>query len=262
MTTSGQDTVIVSLALVSPPSYVTVAVLSMSPQLAAVVSLTIRTLTLTPAAKPVAVYLRTPESMDQPMSLFAASMDHVVPGVVGSGSLTATLKAAPAPVFLSTMSNATPSVALTDESSATLVSEMAGQSICTVSPSVLLARRPDGSLVDEAVAVFTSGVQAAGLVGPETWIVCGSPGARSPKSHESLPAAMPQSVLSVIQVTPAGSTSSSVTAYAVPTPMFSTVIVNAAVSPALIGLLSAVFVTWMSGQSTAMSPSSTPLPPR
>ena len=43
--------------------------------------------------------------------------------------------------------------------------------------------------------------------------------------------------------------------------MFSTVMVNEAVSPALIGVLSAVLVTWMSGQPTVMSPASSPLPP-
>ena len=54
------------------------------------------------------------------------------------------------------MSNATPSVALTDGSTATLVSVMAGQLMSTVSPSVLLARRVDDSFVDEYAYITQS----------------------------------------------------------------------------------------------------------
>src|SRR5438093_1325461 len=63
---------------------------------------------------------------------------------------------------------------------------------------------------------------------------------------------MEQSALSSCQSTPPGSGSFRVTPYAVPTPLFDTTIVNAAVSPALIVPWSAVFTTETSGQLTVI----------
>src|SRR5580765_4485485 len=63
---------------------------------------------------------------------------------------------------------------------------------------------------------------------------------------------MEQLALSCCQSTPAGKVSVRVTFFATPGPLFVTTIVNAAVSPAVIVPLSAVFTTWTSGQSTVI----------
>src|SRR5262245_59902633 len=64
---------------------------------------------------------------------------------------------------------------------------------------------------------------------------------------------MEQAWLSVCQATPAGSVSLISTPYAVPSPSFQTEIVNDAVWPAAIGLLSAVLSRTTSGQATTTS---------
>src|SRR4029450_2017131 len=60
--------------------------------------------------------------------------------------------------------------------------------------------------------------------------------------------------------TPPGSVSLRVTFVAVPAPMLDTVMVNAAFSPALMGVTSAVFSTATSGQLTTIVASSVLLP--
>src|SRR5262245_17299085 len=61
---------------------------------------------------------------------------------------------------------------------------------------------------------------------------------------------MPHCSLSAVQSIPAGSWSVTTTSNAVPGPSFQALIVNAAVSPARIGLLAAVLLMRRSGQST------------
>src|SRR6185369_12765904 len=84
------------------------------------------TLTVAPDASVAGPYFRTPDWMDQPASLFAASMLQLVPAVVGS--VTVTLNAEPAPLLVTETTKPIESPAGTDALSAVLVRSRSGQS--------------------------------------------------------------------------------------------------------------------------------------
>jgi hypothetical protein len=104
-----------------------------------------------------------------------------------------------------------------------------------------------GSLVAATDAVLGSVPQSAASVTPETWIVRVRPAARSPNEHDSVFAVIWQSAAVLVQDTPGRERVVERDALATPRPWFETTIVKAAVSPALIGLSSAVFTTDTSG---------------
>src|SRR6187431_130339 len=134
--------------------------------------------------------------------------------------------------------------------------EMSGQRTRMLALDWLLPVFEAGSFVAATVAVFGRVLQSAASVRPVTWTTSDAPAARSPNEQVRTLPAMEQSALSSDQLMPAGSGSLSVTPWAVPGPALLTVIVKAAVSPALMGLSSAVLTTVMSGHWTVTDASS------
>src|SRR5437763_1265282 len=110
------------------------------------------------------------------------------------------------------------------------------------------------SLVELACAVLLIVPQLSLRVGEEMCTEREAPLARSPKPHDSTPAAIAQSGLSgssvQLRAPPAGSVSSRVTPRAMPSPLLVTVIVKPILSPALKVPLCATFVIALTGQLT------------
>ena len=91
----------------------------------------------------------------------------------------------------------------------------------------------------------------AASVSPETFTVRTAPAPRSPNEQVRTPPVIEQPAVWVVHTIPAGSVSLEGRRRGrCPGRCWSTVIVQAAISPALIGLLSAVLTTWRSGPST------------
>jgi hypothetical protein len=124
----------------------------------------------------------------------------------------------------------------------------------------------DGSFEAPTVAVLGSVPQSAASVRPLIWISIDAPAARFANEQLRAPAAIEQPGTGglIAQFTPEGNVSFTVTFVAFPLPMLLTTIVNAAVWPAPIGLLSAVLTTLTSGHCTTTEAcaggGATPLP--
>src|SRR6266480_2002650 len=251
--TSGQSTVIVALAA-SPPSFVVVtpAVLSTTPQLAAVVDEMMCTDLLSLEPRSPKSQVSTPLVIEQPASLFAASIDQSSPPLVGSVSVTVTPWAVPAPLLVTSIVNPMPSPAVTVPWSAVFVITSAGQFTVMAAVDELSPTFSTDSFEAATTAVFVSVPQSAASVAPVTCTVRVAPSVRSPKSQVRTPAAIEQSAESSLQTIPLGSVSVRVTPCAVPGPSLVTTIVNAAVSPASIVPLSAVLRTVTLGQLTVI----------
>src|SRR2546421_2882242 len=248
--TLGRSTTIEALSLlfsVAPSaslSAAALAVLSSRPQFAGAVGPVTWTVRDASGARSPKEQLRTPEAIEQS----ALSSLQLMPA--GSGSLTVTLWARPAPMLETTIVKAAVSPALIVPASAVLTILMSGQSTLIEALSELSSSESVDSLSAAALAVLASSPQFAGAVGPVMCTVRDACDARSPKEQLRTPEAIEQSALSSLQLMPAGSGSLTVTLWATPAPMLETTIVKAAVSPALIVPASAVLTILMSGQST------------
>ena len=103
---------------------VTSAVLLTVPQLALVVGDVMWTCLLAPLPRVPKLQERTPLEIEQPVSDPPASIDHVIPALVGSVSETATPVADPVPLFVTVIRNPMGEPAETELASATLVIAM------------------------------------------------------------------------------------------------------------------------------------------
>jgi hypothetical protein len=139
--------------------------------------------------------------------------------------------------------------ALTVAASAVFVIVRLGQRTTTFAGACALP-----SFVVETLAELATVPHDADVVGEVTCTDLLAPEARSPNVHVSVPELIehPATAGLIDQLVPAvvGSTSVSVTPVAVPAPPFVTVIVKPIASPALTGVASATFVSWMSAQLT------------
>src|SRR3954467_9421946 len=245
----------------SEPSLVVVtwAVLTtgLSATVALVVGLVMCTVRTWPEARSPRLQVRVPAVMAHWAAAVPPLMVQLVPASVGIGSVTVTPFASPGPLLVTVIVKPIVSPAETDGASATFSMSIEAHWTVMEPVSVLLARTPVASFVDEAVAELSSGPQNVLPVrSAETVYVLDPPGTRSPtvQSRTCAPSAplMAQPASPVVQWTAAvpGSASWSVTAFAVPWPMFSTLIEKVAVSPALIVPPSGVLVTFTSGQFT------------
>jgi hypothetical protein len=245
--TFGQFTTM-EVALWPLPSFVvaTAAVLFSVPHVATVVGDEMWTLFEAPEASVPKVQVSVlPEIVQSPLS---GDSVQVSPDADGSESVMVTPYADPVPLFVAVMVKPTPSVAFTGVASGVFKTLMSAQFTAMSARELLL---PVFASFDAPTTTeFRSRPQFAFAVGPVTWTVLVPPAAMFGQSQSRLPERMVQFALSSLQVTPEGSRSVSVTFFAVPVPLFVTTIVNAAVSPALIVPLSAVFSTTRSGQFT------------
>src|SRR4051794_16832135 len=245
----------------SEPSLVVVtwAVLTtgLSATVALVVGLVMCTVRTWPEARSPRLQVRVPMAMAHWAAAVPPLIVQLVPASVGIGSVTVTPLATPGPLLVTVIRKPIASPAETDGASATFSMSIEAHWTVMEPVSVLFASAPDASFVAEAVAELSRGPQK---VLParfaETVYVFDPPGTRSPtvQSRTCAPSApvIAQPASPVVQWTAAvpGSASCSVTAFAVPWPMFSTLIENVAVSPALIVPPSGVLVTFTSGQFT------------
>ena len=261
--TSGQLTVMVALSLLFAVeaggfgSLVasTVAVLSRSnvpetgQSAGSVVVLTVNVLEAPLAMSPNLQLRLTPSpAMEQSLSLVPDRAQ--VPDTDGSMSVRVTPKAVPGPLLVTMMSKLAFSPALTIAFTASLSTVTSGHSTVMVASSRLFvfAGAVSGSLDAPTSTRLNREPQSAESVTPLITTSKEPPLSRVPKSQPKISAAMLQSTLSVLQSTPAGSViSSRVTPMAIPGPSLVTVMVKLAVSPALIGELSADLATVTSG---------------
>src|SRR6266480_1575020 len=246
--TSGQSTVIVALA-VSPPSFVVVtpAVLSTTPQLAAVVDEMMCTDLLSLEPRSPKSQVSTPPAIEQS----AESSLQTIP--LGSVSVRVTPCAVPGPSLVTTIVNAAVSPASIVPLSAVLRTVTLGQ--LTVIDALA---ESEPSFVVVTFAVLSTEPQVAAVVGEVMCTCLLAPVARLPKLHvrtplvieqpESLPAA------SIDQFTPGsdGKVSVTVTPDAVPAPLLDAVIVYPIGSPAVTVASAGVFVMWIVGQFTVI----------
>src|SRR4051794_1753523 len=171
------------------------------------------------------------------------SIDQSRPALVGSGSSRCTSLAVPGPAFATVIRNPTWSAASTVVSSATFVTEIAGQL------TVIVTLPVDGlpSLPVVALALFTTLPQVADVVGELMCTVLLAPGSMSSKEQVNTPCAIAHWAApvppSIVQPRPAfvGRMSVTTTLVAVPAPLFVTVMVYPIVSPALTTASSATF---------------------
>src|SRR5439155_827934 len=175
-------------------------------------------------------------------------MDQVVPVSAGSGSLTDTPLAVPAPLLVTVMVNPMVSPAETGELSATLATSMAAPRT-TMECDAL----SDPSLVVVTLAVLSTGElpAVAEVVGEEMCTVSTAPEAMSPKEQDRTPAEMQQlpapvpPLMDQEVLVSASSGSLTYTLFPYTTLFLSTVMVNPMVSPAETGELSATLATSM-----------------
>src|SRR5829696_5753099 len=229
----------------SDPSYdvATVPVLSIVPQLAAVVELVTCTDLLAPAANVPNSHVSSPAAIEHPESELCSSIDHTRPAASGNASVTVTSRASPSPTFATVSVNPISSPAFTDPASATFSSSTSPHSTSTDAESV-----SDPSLLVLTEPVLSMSPQLAAVVGDVMWTDLLPPPAIVPKSQVSFPSAMEQPesefCASIDQTRPSalGSVSVTVTSRASPSQMFSTVSVKPISSPALTESASAVLV--------------------
>src|SRR5438128_2715931 len=165
-------------------------------------------------------------------------------------SCTVTFVAAPGPSLVTVMVKVDVSPALTVPLPV-LATRTFGQITVSVAEAELLARVVEASFVAATVTVFGRVPQSAAVVARDRVIVRDAPLVRVPKAQSRTPVVIEQKPASVpprVQV-PLGRVSWAVTPKAVPGPSLVTVMVNVAVSPALIVPLP-VLVTRTSGQIT------------
>src|SRR2546427_506483 len=236
---------------------VTLAVLSTGelPAVAEVVGEEMCTVSTAPEAMSPKEQDRTPAEMEQLPAPVPPSMDQEVPGSVGSGSLTVTPWATPAPLLVTVMVNPMVSPAETGELSATLAMSMAAPRTTMESDAL-----SDPSLEVVTLAVLSTGElpAVAEVVGEEMCTVSTAPEAMSPKEQdrtpaemEQLPAPVPPSMDQEVRGS-VGSGSLTDTPLATPAPLLVTVMVNPMVSPAETGELSATLAMSMAAQFTVL----------
>ena len=183
----------------------------------------------------------------------------------GSVSATWTSWTTPGPALVTVIVKAAVSPGMIGLLSADFVTVTSGQRTTISAWDELLPVADCGSFVADTVTMFGSVPQSKWSVWPLTWITTLALAARLAKSQVSVPAAMAQPGTAglIAQATPAGRTSLTWTLAAAPGPALLTVMVNAADSPALIGLLSAVLTTetsghWTTTEAVAWPPPSLP----
>src|SRR5439155_696446 len=175
-------------------------------------------------------------------------MDQVVPVSAGSGSLTDTPLAVPAPLLVTVMVNPMVSPAETGELSATLAMSMAAPRTTMESDAL-----SDPSLEVVTLAVLSTGElpAVAEVVGEEMCTVSTAPEAMSPKEQDRTPAEMeqlPAPVPPLMDQEVPGSVGSgwfTRTLHAFPARRSSDLMVNPMVSPAETGELSATLAMSM-----------------
>src|SRR4029078_3572282 len=224
----------------------------MCPQISAEVSAVSTTLRL-------ASLVRSPSnaqcSLPALMSQLSLSSTAQFVGPAGSVSLISTSLATPGPRLVTLMVNESWSPAFTWPSSGVFSSLMSGQLTVTVSEDLLSACATSelDSLSAAVEAPFGICPHCAADDVPERVTLAVAFGARSPKVQLRTLFAIEQSLLSSVQLMPfCGTLSVRVTFLAVPWPWFLTVSVYEALSPALMVLGVATFVTLRSGQFTTI----------
>jgi hypothetical protein len=219
------------------PSFVadTHAVLFSVPQFDAVVGPETCTVLTVPLVRFPQLHVNTPPEIEQSLE----SSAQVIPP--GSVSVVTTFVAVPGPSFVVVMVKLAVSPALMLSSAAVLSTRTFGHCTTIDAESVLSEELFARSFVADTVAVFGSVPQSAASVTPEITTLRTEPLVRLPKLQLSAPLEIEQSFELSLHATPDGSgVSLTVTEVAVPGPSLVTVIVKLAVSPAVIGELSAV----------------------
>ena len=185
---SGHSTRVVASSLGEPTTLValTVAVLgytpswlgpprqeftTVAPEPVHCVGLVTCTVSCAPAANE-PVQLNAPAAIEQDSGPVWLAIVQVIPGPLGSGSLTSTPLAVPAPVFVAVTVNPIGEPALTEGASASFTIDRPGHSTDTVATSL---SRPV-PLVVLIVALFFTTPQSAGEVGELTWMTGSEPG--------------------------------------------------------------------------------------
>src|SRR5437667_190623 len=103
---SPQLTVVDAVACAAPSLLVdTFAVLGIAAQLSLVVALVMWTCLDWFVVSVPKLHVRTPPEIEQPLLEFAPSIDQLTPVLIGSVSVTVTVRASPAPVFVAVMTN-------------------------------------------------------------------------------------------------------------------------------------------------------------
>ena len=158
-----------------------VAVLSIVPQLCAVVGDEMCTVRVAPAASVPKSHDSTPAVIEHAAT--SGDSDQTRPPPVGSVSATVTPVAAPGPALVTVIVNPMRSPADTDGASGVFRTLMSGHWTTTVPASETGSR-----LLESAVAVLLIVPHDAAVVGETRCTVRDSPGFRLPKSHDSTPA--------------------------------------------------------------------------